>query len=106
MFFFKVWWQDATLFVYFSYFITYIHSFIQSHSYNTFIHRHSLRPLSISAQWGNTSLSCGAEARIELGPALPQADALPTEPRRTILSHAAPSTECNPLIRSGELCLA
>jgi len=33
---------------------------------------------------------CGAEPRIELGPALQQADALPTEPRRTILSHAAP----------------
>jgi hypothetical protein len=30
-FFIKVWWQDATLFVYFSYFITYIHSI-------TFIH--------------------------------------------------------------------
>ncbi len=27
---------------------------------------------------------CGAEPRIELGPALQQADALPTEPRRTI----------------------
>ncbi len=26
---------------------------------------------------------CGAEPRIELGPALQQADALPTEPRRT-----------------------
>ena len=33
---------------------------------------------------------CGAEPRIELGPAFQQADALPTEPRRTILSHAAP----------------
>jgi hypothetical protein len=43
----NVWWHDATLFVYFSlYFITYIHTFIQSHSYNTFIRRHSLRPLS------------------------------------------------------------
>jgi hypothetical protein len=37
----KVWWQDATLFIYFSYFITYIHSFIKLHSYNTFIHHHS-----------------------------------------------------------------
>ncbi len=46
-------------------FITYIHSFIQSHSYNTFIHRHSLRPLSISPllvrSVGNTSLWCWAE---------------------------------------------
>ncbi len=40
---------------------------------------------------------CGAESRIELGPALQQADALPTEPCRTItepcrtmLSNAAP----------------
>jgi hypothetical protein len=33
---------------------------------------------------------CGAEPRIELGPALQQADALPTEQRRTILSNAAP----------------
>ena len=32
---------------------------------------------------------CGAEPRIELGPALQQADALPTEPRRT-MSYAAP----------------
>ncbi len=50
-FFFKVWWQDATLFVYFSYFfMTYIiHTFVQSHLYNTFIRRHSLGPLSISS---------------------------------------------------------
>jgi hypothetical protein len=41
-FFLKVWCQDATLLVYFSYLITYVHSFIQSHSYNTTIHRHSL----------------------------------------------------------------
>ncbi len=30
---------------------------------------------------------CGAETGIELGPALQQADALPTEPRRTIEPH-------------------
>jgi hypothetical protein len=30
-FFFYVWWQDATLFVYFSYFMTYIHSFNHIH---------------------------------------------------------------------------
>ncbi len=37
---------------------------------------------------------CGAEPRIELGPAFQQADVLPTEPRRTTkLSHAAPPTE-------------
>ncbi len=39
--FFKVWWQNATLFIYFD-FITYIHSF----NHNTFIRRHSLKHLS------------------------------------------------------------
>ncbi len=46
---------------------------------------HSPRPLSISsslvAQWERPP--CGAEPGIELGPAFQQADALPTEPRRT-----------------------
>ncbi len=66
--FLKVWWQDATLFVYFS-FLYNIHTFIQSHShsYNTFIHRHLLRPLSISSSLvcsvGNISLRCRAENR-------------------------------------------
>ncbi len=65
--FLKVWWQDATLsFVYFSYFYD-IHTFIQSHSYNTFIHRHSLRPVSISSSLvcsvGKTSLWCRTENR-------------------------------------------
>ncbi len=41
----KVWWQDATLFVYFHIFRTYIHSF----NHNTFIRLHSLKPLSISS---------------------------------------------------------
>ncbi len=63
----KVWWQAATLFVYFSYFITCIHSFIQSHSYNTIIHRHLLRPLSISSSLvcsvGKHLLWCRAENR-------------------------------------------
>jgi hypothetical protein len=36
----------------------------------------------LSAQWGKTSLWC--RARIDLWPALQQADTLPTEPRRTI----------------------
>ncbi len=57
------------LFLFIFDFITYIHSF----NHNTFIHRH---------QWGK--LPCGAEPRIELGPALQQADALPTGPRRTM----------------------
>jgi hypothetical protein len=71
-------------------------------NHNTFIRRHLLKPRSIPfphrlcAQWGK--LPCGAEPNIELRPALQQANALPTEPRRTIteprrtiLSHAAPS---------------
>ncbi len=64
--FLKVWWQGATLFVYFSYFYD-IHTFIQSHSYNTFIRRHSLGPLSISSSLessvGGPSLWCRAENR-------------------------------------------
>jgi hypothetical protein len=36
---------------------------------------------------------CGAEPRIELGPALQQADALPTEPRRTISEPRRTMTE-------------
>ncbi len=61
-----------------------IHTFIQSHSYKTFIRRHSLRPLSISSSLVCSvgEPPCGAEPRIELGPALQQADVLPTEPRR------------------------
>jgi hypothetical protein len=47
---------------------------------------HSPRPFSISsslvAQWERPP--CGAELGIELGPAFQQADALPTDPRRTI----------------------
>jgi hypothetical protein len=39
-------------------------------------------PHRLKAQWEDPP--CGAEPRIELGPALQQADALPTEPRRTI----------------------
>jgi hypothetical protein len=36
---------------------------------------------------------CGAEPRIELGPAFQQADALPTEPRRTIKIYLLSSRE-------------
>jgi hypothetical protein len=38
-------------------------------------------PLSISSAHSETP-PCGGEPRIELGPALHQADALPNEPRR------------------------
>ncbi len=51
--------------------------------------------LSVAIRWGLSSSlhrflaqwekpPCGAEPKIELGPAFQQADALPTEPRRTI----------------------
>ena len=60
---------------------------IQSHSYNTFAEA-SLHLLIACKLIGKDP--CGAEPRIELGPAFQQADALPTEPRRTTLSHAAP----------------
>ncbi len=53
----------------------------------SFIHKHSLRPVSkssqLSAQWAEPPW--GAEQRFKLGPALQQASALPIE-----LSHAAP----------------
>ena len=77
-FYLKVWRQDATLFVLFSYFITYI----QSHSSVAIRWGLSPFPHRLNAQWETPP--CGAELGIELGPALQQADALPTEPRRTI----------------------
>ncbi len=65
------------------------HIFYNIHTYIhtiTFIRRHSLRPLSISSSLVCSvgKPPCGAEPRIVLGPALQQADALPTEPRRTM----------------------
>ena len=53
--------------------------------HHSFIHKHSLRPISISsqlsAQWAEPPW--GAQLRSELGPALQQASALPTEPHCT-----------------------
>jgi hypothetical protein len=64
--------------IYLSLFIRYIHT--------SFIHKHSLRPISISsqlpAQW--VAPPWGAEPKFELGPALQQARALPTEPHCTL----------------------
>ncbi len=84
-FFFKFWRHDATLFRLFLIFYD-IHTSIQSHSNNTFIRHHSSRSLSISSSPLSSAGKppCGAEPRIELGHALQQADALPTEPRCTI----------------------
>jgi hypothetical protein len=89
----KVWWPNATLFAFI--FLYTVDTFI----HHSFIHKHSLRPISISsqlsAQWAE--LPMGAEPRFELGPALQQASALPTEPHCTLtephcilLSHTAP----------------
>ncbi len=60
-----------------------IQIFIQSHSYNTFIRRHSPGPLSISSLLASSvgKPPCNAEPRIELGPDLQPADELPTKPR-------------------------
>jgi hypothetical protein len=59
-----------------------LHTYIQSHSYNTFIRRHSLRPLSIClllvCSEGNTS-------RIESNSGLPY-----SKQTRYQMSHAAP----------------
>ncbi len=101
----KVWWQDATPLCLFFIFYN-IHTF-QSHSYNTFIRRHLPRPLSISSSLessvGKISLWCRAENRTWALPSTASRRAtncaMPhhseprrtiTEPRCTILSHAAP----------------
>jgi hypothetical protein len=75
-----------------------IHSFNHIHTIHlsvTILRGLSPSPHHLKAQWEKPP--CGAELRIELGPALQQADVLPTEPRRTmteprrtILSHTAP----------------
>ncbi len=77
------------LFLFIFIFLTYIHSFILSHSYNTFIHRpfaQAFLYFLIACLLSGEKPPCGAEPRVELGPALQQADALPTEPRRTIVN--------------------
>ncbi len=65
--------------------------FVSFYTIDTFIHhsiiqKHSLRPISISsqpsAQWAETSW--GAELGFEFGPALQQANTLPTEPRSPV----------------------
>jgi len=69
---------DATLYVYFSYFITYIYSI-------TLIQYIYLSPFAeASLRFLIACMLSGAEPRIELGPALQQAEALQTKPRLTI----------------------
>jgi hypothetical protein len=91
---FKFRWQDATLFVYFSnFFSTYIHSF-HIHTIHLSVAIHwglSPSPHRFKAQWEDPP--CGAEPRIELGPALQQAGVLPTEPPRTITEPRRTMTE-------------
>jgi hypothetical protein len=70
-------------FIFHIFFITYIHSFNHIHTiYISVAIRWGLSPSPhrLKAQWEDPP--CGAKPRIELGPALQQADALPTEPRR------------------------
>ena len=67
-------------------FITYIHSFIQSHSYIIFIHRHLLRSLSISS-----SLVCSVGKHLPVVPSRGSNSGLPySKPTRFQLCHAAP----------------
>jgi hypothetical protein len=73
-------------------FILYI-TFIHSITFMWYIHPSSFAEVPLylliaGQQWEKPPR--GAEPRIELGPTLQQADAQTTEPRRTLLSHAAP----------------
>ncbi len=93
----KVWWQDATLFCLFFIFYN-IHTFIQSHSFNPIILRHSLRPLSISSL-----LVCSVGNHLPVVPSRESNSGLPySKPTRYQLSHAAPYYCCKRAI----LCLA
>ncbi len=74
-----------------------IHTFIHSITFIQYIYPSPFVEASlhflIACLLSGEKPPCGAEPRIErieLGPALQQADALPIEPRRTMLSHAAP----------------
>jgi hypothetical protein len=106
--FLKVWWQDAILFVYFSNFYNiciYIHSFNHIHTIHfSLANRWGLSPIPhwLYAQWETPP--CGAEPRIELGPALQQADAprrTMNEPRRTINAPRRTIFTSNQLCQSG-----
>ncbi len=77
----KVWCHGATLLVYFD-ILYYIHSLHHIYMVGTFIHRHSLRFLSIYSTLvssiGKTSL-WDADPKIEIWSVLEQADALPSD---------------------------
>jgi hypothetical protein len=76
--------HPSFLFCIFCYYI--LHTFIPSHSSIVIRRGFPLSPHCRSAQWEKPHWR--AEPRIELGPALQQADALPTELRRTLVSMA------------------
>jgi hypothetical protein len=75
------WWHDATVFFKFD-IIYYIHSFY--HIHRTPFAKVPLHLLSISSSLVSSvgKPPCGGEQRTEPGPALQQADALPTDLRR------------------------
>jgi hypothetical protein len=96
----KDWWHGATLLVYFD-ILYYIHSLHHIYTVGTFIHRHSLRFLFISStlvsSMGKPFLWCAKpKKKLELWPVLQQADALPSELRRTLTElRAGAQTELN-----------
>ncbi len=84
-------------------FFIYLRFSSPSYSYKTFIRRHSPRFLSISSSLARSVRKTPpgvAEPRIELGPALQQADGLPPELRRNL---SAPRRTLSELRRTLEL---
>ncbi len=80
----KVWWNDATLFVYLNFLVHTVHSVHQIltiHSSVAIRRGSSPSAHRWSAHWEKPPR--GAEPRIEVGHTLQQADALPSELRRT-----------------------
>ncbi len=79
----------ATLLIYFVIFITCIPNHI--HTMISYTHPSPFAGASlhflIAFVLSGEKPPCGAKPRIELGPAFQQADAQPTEPRRTILKY-------------------
>ncbi len=76
--FFFVWWQAATLFIYYL--------SLSEHTYNIYIYNSSRTASCCLHSFRSVEgLLWGAEPRFELGPALQQADALLIVPRRTLI---------------------
>ncbi len=101
----KVWWYDATLFVY--YLVQYIHSFHHIHTVHSSVTiRRSSSPSSHgwSAQWEKPPW--GAEPRIKLGPASQQAESLPTELPNTLSQLCRTLTELRCILTERRRTLA